>query len=286
MLRLSSEGQYVPNAQIMTMANTVFIRLTTTYILFLFSSCMLVEKICAAEDITTSIHKKISQLETKFGIPILYKNITPAKGVMQYTLTPEEGYPILNNYLELFTEEINKYPSGFFTKKKIQAIVLVERLFKGETAAEGAYNSLNSVMAFDILRSDRNAAQQRHSIHHEIFHMMALQTDSMLLDKPYWESININGFVYGKQTTPASQTNPVNPYAPNQLGFVTYYAMEAVAEDQAEVFACLMQKNHYRLIEEWQKNDRYLKKKIEAIKAFAKDYDPDLNENYWKQLNQ
>src|SRR5262249_51618100 len=139
---------------------------------------------------------------------------------------PAEDYPILNNYLGLFEKEINKYPRGFFIKKEIRAIALVERLFREETPADGIYSPQSRVMLFDIIRSQENPSFERHNIHHEIFHMMALQPPtSESLSVANWRILNLTGFVYGHQTKPLSERNPVNLYAPNQLGFVTDYAM-------------------------------------------------------------
>ena len=57
--------------------------------------------------------------------------------------------------------------------------------------------------------------------------------------------------------------------------------MKSAEEDQAEIFACLMQKAHKDLIEKWMLKDIYLRKKIEAIKDFVAIYDPEMGEEYW-----
>ena len=240
----------------------------------------------AGQDLVSSIDGHIERLEARFDIPIKYKDVFPASSDIQYSLIPPEEYRLLNDYLDLFEDEINKYPPGFFKRRHLTCIVLVERLFKGETPVEGMYNSGRRVMLFDILRSDRNQSLQRHSIHHEIFHMMAQQLLVFgLLDDGNWAALNSRDFVYGKQNRSSREQNPVNRFAPNQLGFVTDYAMQSVAEDQAEVFACLMQKEHKRLIEAWQKNDEILRRKIQAIKEFVVDYDSEMDEAYWRRLS-
>ena len=137
-------------------------------------------------------------------------------------------------------------------------------------------------MFFDISRFGSNKARQRHGIHHEIFHMMFQKRgDSPLLSDEEWTSFNGSNFSYGKQTKPLSESNPYNHYAPNQLGFVTYYAMESIREDQAEVFACLMFEPHRKLIEKWILKDPAMAKKVEAIKEFSKYYHPQMDEAYW-----
>ena len=241
----------------------------------------------AGQDIVASIEGHIERLKARFDIPIEYKKIFPSSGPLRYSVIPPQEYELLNNYLDLFEDELNKYPHGFFKKRNLKCIAFVERLFKGETPVEGLYALRKRVMLFDILRSDRNPSLQRHSIHHEIFHMMAQQFQvGELLNDGNWAALNSSDFVYGEQNKLLREQNPVNRFAPNQLGFVTDYAMQSVAEDQAEVFACLMQKKNKRLIEEWQVNDEILRRKIQAIKEFVVEYDSEMDESYWRRLSE
>lgn len=256
-------------------------------ILCLFSSFLVlaagVIPVYGQGEVLASIERRIEGFQARYGIPFKYDGFPPGKYYIKFLeVTPEE-YRALNNYLILFEEEINKYPRGFFKGRDVRGIGLVNNLFSGETPAQGLYNSSSHIMFFDISRFGDNKAQQRHSIHHEIYHMMSQQDQGLqVLSDEKWASFNNEGFSYGKQTKSLRNTNPVNPYAPNQLGFVTYYAMTSIEEDRAEVFACLMQKNHRDLIEKWMQKDPALKKKIEAMKNFAAEYNYEMDEGYWE----
>ncbi len=236
----------------------------------------------ANSGLSTSINASVQRLEARYGISFKYADFPKLPDNLKFTEVPSSEYRRLNDYLSLFEEEINKYPSGFFADQDVRGVGLVRALFSSQKAAQGLYNEQARIMFFDISRYNRNKAQQRHAIHHEIFHMMLQKKGYPLLNEQ-WAELNTPGFSYGKQTKPLRELNPYNVSAPNQLGFVTYYAMQSVQEDQAEVFACLMQEKHRRLIEQWAVKDSVLAAKIQMIKDFAQYYHPEMDETYWKK---
>jgi len=232
-------------------------------------------------DWLSSIDARIEGLQARYQVSFKYADFPKMPESLRFKdVTPAE-YRLLNEYLPLFEEEISKYPAGFFKDRDVRGIGFVRELFFNQRSAQGLYNDNNRVMLFDISRFSRNKARQRHAIHHEIFHMM-MQKKGYPLFHEQWAALNTPGFVYGKQTKPLRELNPYNTTAPNQLGFVSYYAMESVQEDEAEVFACLMQEKHRKIIEGWALKDEMIAKKIQMIKDFAQYYHPDMGEKYWK----
>lgn len=233
--------------------------------------------------LSAAIDASLARLQARYGISFKYAGFPPKPDYVKFDEVVPQDYQKLAAYLSMFEEEIGKYPPGFFSGQGIRGIGLVRRLFLGEKSADGMYSTGARIMFFDIARLSRNKPQQRQNIHHEIFHMMATEKpDFPLLNEETWASFNEPDFVYGKQTKPLSEQNPVNRYAPNQLGFATYYAMTSVVEDQAEVFACLMIPKHRKLVEQWAANDPALAKKVEAIKQFAQYFSPEMGEGYWE----
>ncbi|MEW5895320.1 MAG: putative zinc-binding metallopeptidase [Candidatus Omnitrophota bacterium] len=221
-------------------------------------------------DVSASINTRIERLEQRFGILFQYRNFPGNTGIIKLSAIPEEEYPRLDEYLSLFEEEINKYPPGFFKGQGVLGIGLATHLFFGERPVQGFYNPTAKVMFFDIARFSRNKAQQRHGIHHEIFHMMfEVKGDFPPLSEEEWSSFNGPDFTYGEKKR-FDKPNPYNYYAPREPGFATYYSMEAVREDQAEIFACLMLEQNRRLLEKWIVQDKVLEKKVQAVKDFAK----------------
>ena len=253
------------------------------FFLLIFFCALTPVFIYAEKDYLPSINEHIERLRSHYRISFKYEDFPEQINHLKFSEVSAEEYPLLNDYLALFEQEINKYPPGFFKDADVRGVGLVIALFSGERPAHGLYNDKARIMLFEISRFSGNKALQKHGIHHEIFHMMVQRKKGYsLLSDEKWTSFNGSDFSYGTQTKPLSDPNPYNIHTPNQPGFATYYAMESVAEDQAEVFACLMLKKHRRLIEGWMLKDSALKEKIQAIKEFSKSYHPQMDEEYWE----
>ena len=260
------------------------------FILLLAISAIILPPSVSAQDtlqdpLKLALEKRAQKFQARYGIPLMAPNINREEGVLRFTGISPEEYKDLEQYLQLFEEEILKYPPSFFTARDVRGIALVKYLFFDGRPAQGIYFSNDHVMFFDVIRKNENKAAQRHSIHHELFHMMAMQTPGYTpLKDDLWTSWNNPGFRYGKRPHLTQATNPYNHFAPHEPGFVTYYAMTSVEEDKAEVFACLMQASHKKLIEKWMIKDQILLKKIHTIKAFVQYYCPEMNEGYWHSI--
>ena len=241
--------------------------------------------VCAQDNIQSRINQRITHFEQRYGIELRYQDMHPVKDGIYFKLLEHEDLVALDAYLKLFEEEVNKYPPTFFRDREIRGIGLVKYLFVKKKQAQGVYSSGLRIMFFDILRYGNNKAQQRHGIHHELFHMMAFQSPSYVPFKDaQWGATNAQHFKYGDPKISRNKRNPYNQYAPQEPGFVTYYAMTSMEEDKAEVFACLMQAKHKKLIEEWQQKDQVMRQKISQMKAFVAHYCPDMNEEFWKSI--
>lgn len=255
---------------------------TAVFLLMFFYTLMPIS-VYAEKDYLSSINERVERLQSRYRISFKYADFSERINYLKFSEVSAGEYLLLNDYLSLFEQEINKYPPGFFKDADVRGIGLVMALFAGEKPAHGLYNDKARIMLFDISRFSDNKALKRHSIHHEIFHMMIQRKKGYpLLSSEKWTSFNGSDFLYGKQTKPLRDSNPYNIHAPNQPGFVTYYAMESVLEDQAEVFACVMLKQHRRLIEKWMLKDSVLKEKIQAVKEFSKFYHSKMDKEYWE----
>jgi len=246
-------------------------------LIILFFSCVFIQPVEADLNDTSAIDQRVQDFQMRYGIPLLYKDLNTATTAITFKPVSRKEYGLLNDYLMLFEKEIYQYPPIFFKKRQVRAVFLVTHLFSHKRPAQGAYSSEARVMIFDVSRFSKNKALTRHSIHHELFHMMAFQTPNYILDDPRWSQLNSSAFVYGKSMNDWTKVNPVNPQAPNQLGFVTDYAMSSVEEDKAEVFACLMQETHHNLITRWATKDGIMRQKIQAIKDFVSSDFPEMN---------
>lgn len=245
---------------------------------FIFSSTVW------AQDFAADVRQKVDHFQQRYGIPLIYRDIPPRPGLHFESVSPQEDQR-LDAYLRIFEEEISKYPAEFFRDREVRGIALVTHLFAQDKPAQGLYNPASRVMFFDISRFSDNESLKRHSIHHELFHMMALQTPGYVIEERAWSGLNRKDFHYGEQKRTWREVNPYNQGAPYLPGFATDYAMMSVEEDKAEVFACLMQQKHRKLLDRWSQKDAILRQKVEMIKAFVARYCPSMNEAYWNQMS-
>ncbi len=257
----------------------MFMKRLCFLILFLFSVAVIKPLFAqeTAADLSSSIEQRVERFQIRYGIPLVYKNIILTNSNIHFQIISPQEYDLLNNYLALFEEEINKYPAEFFQRRQVRAVLLATHVFSRDIPAQGIYSADARVMIFDISRFSHNKALTRHSIHHELFHMMAFQTPGYVINDYAWVAMNTPGFNYGPHNGVPGAANPVNPQAPSKLGFVTDYAMSSVEEDKAEVFACLMQQQHRTLITRWAEVDEVLRKKIQTIKEFIAEDFPEMN---------
>jgi hypothetical protein len=217
------------------------------------------------------------------GIPFLIDLPQSQTPNVRYITTQPADVPVLVDYLKLFEEEIAKYPQPFFTGRDIRAIGFVKRLFVDGKPVEGLYEARHRMMLFNFYRNRRHPTPQRHNIHHEIYHMMALQNPDYTVNRDaVWASYNVVGFIYGFQEL--SGKNELNPLAPAIPGFISAYAMTSIEEDKAEVFAGLMMESQHRLMQRWSEKDGHLRRKMALMKGFVRTYCPVMDAAYWQRL--
>jgi len=227
-----------------------------------------------------------SRIEARYGLNISYKDI-PSKLSYDTVFTPvaPKDYRNLLSYLSLFEEEIAKYPKTYFKNSKLRGAFFVKRLFHKQRPAEGVYVYKKNYILFDFERGQKNPKQQRHTIHHELYHMIELLTIGYPGWKdPEWSTLNTKDFQYGKTKLNVQPQNRKSFSEPLYPGFVTAYAMTALAEDKAEVYACLMIESQSRLLHEWIKKDQILAGKVRLMKNFINNFCAEMDDSYWQNL--
>ena len=78
-----------------------------------------------------SINEHIERLQSRYQISFKYENFSRERGILKFIEISSEDYQLLNDYLFLFEEEINKYPLRFFKDQDVRGIGLVKSLFFG-----------------------------------------------------------------------------------------------------------------------------------------------------------
>lgn len=254
--------------------------IVTSCILTLMSGPILAERV---DQITSDIDIILERMASRYPLRFVYKGFPEsAWPKTHYQMASPSDYPRLLDYLRLFEEEIGKYPQSFFQNRNLRQVFFVKRLFFEERPVEGLYEDSQDLMLFDFLRSQGNPRKQRHNIHHEFYHMIAVGHPA-LSDIP-WEELNTAHFQYGKQAAQSRPEKESNHFAPSQPGFISEYALSSAEEDKAEVYACLFIESQRNLMYRWMQKDEILSRKVAAMKRFIYQYCPQMDEVYWEHL--
>ena len=182
---------------------------------------------------------------------------------------PARDDPAFARMAALYSRERSLYPERFFEAIQLHELILCARLRFGVPGREQQRRDVPDLVAgrYYVDVADSHARRSRHAFHHELFHMadfamrgggrqVAAFTGGALcvladLEAPdrEWQAHNPPGFRYGdadgnvggahmRQAGVAELAT-----APNEH-FVNAYATSSLAEDKAEVWACMMCYRH------------------------------------------
>ncbi len=112
-----------------------------------------------------------------------------------------------------------------------------------------------NIFSFSSTTCDKSWAAE--VIHHEIFHMIDIEVQPLLLPNASWKALNSSDFTYLK---------PALSYRSNTPGVVSAYAKTNEWEDKAETYAALMPSPHNVMALNWARSDSVLSEKFSAIK--------------------
>lgn len=253
------------------------------------------------------IDKIICQLSNKYHIKFIYDSIPLASWKeVDYDIIKYNNDKEFNNYLQIFSIEFNKYPVSFIKKSGIKYIAFVKFLnYNGQYRA-ALPDAHKEILFYDITKGrnksiykcSRTKYYLRHTIHHEIYHMLEEQINgNMYYKDSVWIKLNYEGFEYGKGGTSfyfekKEKTNKINIYLnkPYKItnptkGFSSTYALSALEEDKCEIYSSLFIARESRKIKRLCKKDEILRNKITYIKKFLESICSEMDENYWKNLN-
>ena len=254
------------------------------YCLFAVSSETAAESLSEARSFE-AIDQISEIVERKYGLRFIYKaeHFSRYRLVKtQFDLAEDGDDEALLSYIRIFSEELYKYPPSFFKKVELTRVGFVKKLFHNDKIAEGLYSDQAGVILFDFSRRlGRNDSAQRHSIHHEIFHM--IDNKNLGKEDVLWQGFNTPDWAYDSDWAKKRDAESDVFTSPNP-GFVTNYSMAKLDEDKAEVYACLMIPSQHRLIQRWSDSDQGIRKKIQYMKDFIQFFCPEMGEEYWRRL--
>ncbi|MEI6106426.1 MAG: putative zinc-binding metallopeptidase [Opitutae bacterium] len=184
-------------------------------------------------------------------------------------------------YLFLFRKEFGKYPGDLFGLAGLKRVVFCRELGLSGQARAAIGDSETGTLYLDVRSAVYSESYRRKTIHHEFYHLI----DTASRDTPGdadWVALNPKGFVYGSATPITPGDNKGAQLTHPAPGFVTGYAMTALAEDKAEIFANLMVNDlKLRLL---LKQDEFLQTKVARLKKTLQEFCPKADAAFWANV--
>lgn len=181
------------------------------------------------------------------------------------------GGPALDECRRVLAGQLAKYPPEFVKQVGLKQVVLCGRLTFNDADC-GAFADVERWRLCLKFGGYVNPARLRWTIHHEAFHQIDFADDHRLDADPRWEALNPPGFRYTNDAE-RLQADPDSLVLDEGLaGFLDLYATASVAEDKAEVYACMMIDPDY--LERRAATDAVLRGKVERVRAMLDRFGP------------
>ncbi len=179
--------------------------------------------------------------------------------------------------LYFLRKEFNRYPAEVLRASGLKRIVFCRDLKANGNRVAGLAWSGNATIYMDSSTEAGDEAHRRRTLHHEFFHFLdyAMRAGEDIMRHKDWEAANAPGTTYGGGSA-KPESNWASHPAP---GFVSSYALKALPEDRAELFAAIMTNNlTVRLLLQ---KDAFLAAKLKVLKEELLAFCPQLDEAFW-----
>jgi len=184
----------------------------------------------------------------------------------------------LRRTCDTLSPEHQLYPKRFFDKVGVKRFVMCEELKYNGQRRRDVPDLASGTLYIDV--GDRAVRRKRHSFHHELWHMV----DYHLLGNAFeahdaeWAECNPEGFSYGlggkhMRTDSSSSQLSSSPSAE----FLNRYSTSSIAEDKAEIWACLM---CYQQV----LKTPALQAKAALLKKRARNICSEIDEKWWAKV--
>lgn len=220
-----------------------------------------------------------AQYERDYGITIVADGeVYPLEGSSRAIEAQNTGRNNGDMVLYFLRKEFAKYPAALLRRSGIKRIVLCKELKNAGVRIAGVAVERNASIYVDSTTKVGDEAHRRRTLHHELFHFLDFAQHPDVMHNPAWQAANTPGFNYGS-TPPAPKPGQRNWASHPVIGILSDYAMKALPEDRAELFAALMTNNlTLRLLVQ---RDANLATKVKLLKEELGRFCPDVNEAFW-----
>jgi len=213
---------------------------------------------------------------TFFGAPASTRDPKARTGICGTSPTPGP----LQRTTEALAPEHCLYPKRFLDKVGLRRYVMCEELrYNGQRRRDVPYLA-SGTLYIDV--GDRATRRKRHSFHHELWHMVDFHLLGNAFEAPdaEWSIHNPEGFTYGhggKHMRSDSSSSQLSS-APHEE-FLNRYSTSSIAEDKAEIWACLM---CYQQV----LKSPALRAKAALLKKRARGICSEMNDAWWENVVQ
>ncbi len=231
---------------------------------------------CPTDKVGASdLDARIATIKSKFGIDVQYRDLTNTRYYTVKAIT-EPGYSALNFYLGHLETELGAYAPGILPLGEIRRIGFVHDAKLQGMAVSGLASYAESLILFNFPSDVCDPLWTVGTIHHEVLHMLQINSATNFLPAEGWVALNDWPFYYQDERKVSG--GHVHP-----PGFVTDYAMKNAFEDSAETFAALMTSKAATLLAGWLPNDHVLTAKVSFMKNRFQTLNPTFNQAFWEK---
>jgi hypothetical protein len=221
-------------------------------------------------------------IEQKYGIHVALDQGYPVKTYHGLIAASNADLRELEIYSSMIAPEFLRYPPGLVLASRLKRIVLCRGLsFAGEN--RGAIPDFeHDTLYYDVECGSYSSVYQRHTIHHEFFHIIDYQDDGEVYSDERWARLNPKTFRYGEGGA-KMQNDPRSGLLREIPGFLTGYATSGVEEDKAEMFAYMI--TDYAVVEKRALTDSVIRNKMVAMKSLLASFCSEMDQAFWDEVS-
>lgn len=171
-------------------------------------------------------------------------------------------------------DELRRYPPSFLRAAGLWRVVLCAGLRESGHDIPSLPNVKHSLL-FDVAAEGDYLPRL---LHHEVFHFADYAEDDLVTIDADWSSLNPEGFTYGAGGR--SVRGPSAGSLRELDGFVSLYAMSALEEDKAELFAAMMTRP--RWLAARLREDLVLRRKHAHLRGVLVKLSPEMGDAFWR----
>lgn len=230
-----------------------------------------------------------SNIEKKYNITFLINNIKKSDFTKMWTTFDEltdEDVTNLNDYIEIFKTEFNKYPVSIIKTSKLKSIAFVKNLKYATECVSYFPDAFGETIYFNVEYGHYAKEYIRIIIHHSFFNMLEETVNkSIFFEDPEWQDINNDNEIdYKERPKKGSEGKEYDYKEHPSEGFVNTYASYSIDKDMGQTFAYLMISEKNIQINKWIKKDTALNEKINYMKKFIYGVSNEMNNSFFEKI--